>query len=226
METVVKIKNLKKIYKMGDIEVDALRGVNLSVKSGDFISIIGPSGSGKSTLLNMIGVLDTPTSGELSIDGVKISTLKENQIVEIRRKVGFVFQFFNLIQRLNARENVELALSVTDMPKDERKRRAEELLELVGLADRMEHKPSELSGGQRQRVAVARALANKPKFLLMDEPTGNIDSKTAVEVMALIDQLNKENKATIILVTHDKQVAEYADKTYQMCDGIIKEVSE
>ena len=168
---------------LGKVPVEALRGVNLKVETGDFVSILGPSGSGKSTMLNLIGALDKPTSGTLLIDGVDISTLNDNQLAELRLKIGFVFQFFNLIPRLTARDNVELSMSIANMSKAERRKRAIELLETVGLKDRINHKPAELSGGQQQRVAIARALANNPKFLLLDEPTGNVDSKTASEVV-------------------------------------------
>jgi putative ABC transport system ATP-binding protein len=217
---VVEIINLKKTYMLGKIPVDALRGVNLKVESGEFISILGPSGSGKSTLLNLIGALDKPTSGKMFIDGVDLSTLNDNQLTDIRRKIGFVFQFFNLIPRLTARDNVELSLSIANVGKDLRRKRAEELLETVGLKDRMNHKPAELSGGQQQRVAVARALANNPKFLLMDEPTGNVDSKTAREVIALIRKLNAEG-VTIIMVTHDQNLSKEAKRIIQVMDGEI-----
>jgi putative ABC transport system ATP-binding protein len=217
---VVEIINLKKTYMLGKVPVDALRGVNLKVESGEFISILGPSGSGKSTLLNLIGALDKPTSGKMFIDGVDLATLNDNQLTDIRRKIGFVFQFFNLIPRLTARDNVELALSIANVGKDIRRKRAEDLLETVGLKDRMNHKPAELSGGQQQRVAVARALANNPKFLLMDEPTGNVDSKTAKEVISLIRKLSSDG-VTIIMVTHDQNLAKQAKRTIQVMDGEI-----
>jgi putative ABC transport system ATP-binding protein len=221
MATIVEAVNLKKTYMLGKIPVEALRGVNLKVESGDFLAILGPSGSGKSTLLNLIGALDKPTSGKLLIDGVDISTLSDNQLSDLRRRVGFVFQFFNLIPRLNASDNVELSLSIAGVGKAERRKRAEELLETVGLKDRIKHKPAELSGGQQQRVAIARALANNPKFLLMDEPTGNIDSKTAREIMNLVKKLNEEEGVTIIMVTHDQHLAREAKRTVQMFDGLI-----
>jgi len=217
---VVEAVNLKKTYMLGKVPVDALRGVNLKVEKGDFLSILGPSGSGKSTLLNLIGALDKPTDGKLLIDGVDISTLNDNQLTDIRRKIGFVFQFFNLIPRFTALENVELALSIADVSKAEKTKRATELLQTVGLGDRMKHKPAELSGGQQQRVAIARALANSPRFMLMDEPTGNIDSKTAQEVIDLIRKLN-EDGVTIIMVTHDQQLAKEAKRTVQVFDGTI-----
>jgi putative ABC transport system ATP-binding protein len=206
---------------LGKIPVEALRGVNLKVESGDFLAILGPSGSGKSTMLNLVGALDKPTAGTLLIDGVEVSTLNDNQLADLRRRVGFVFQFFNLIPRFTARDNVELSMSIADIGKAERKKRAEELLETVGLKDRMNHKPAELSGGQQQRVAIARALANNPRFLLLDEPTGNIDSKTASEVMRLIKRLNEEKGVTIIMVTHDQRLAREAKRVVQMFDGVI-----
>lgn len=217
---VVEAVNLKKTYMLGKVPVEALRGVNLKVEKGDFLSILGPSGSGKSTLLNLIGALDKPTDGKLLIDGVDVSTLNDNQLTDIRRKIGFVFQFFNLIPRFTALQNVELALSIADVSKAEKTMRATELLQTVGLGDRMKHKPAELSGGQQQRVAIARALANSPRFMLMDEPTGNIDSKTAQEVIDLIRKLNADG-VTIIMVTHDQHLAEEARRTVQVFDGAI-----
>jgi putative ABC transport system ATP-binding protein len=221
MTTVVEAIDLKKTYVLGKVPVEALRGINLRVEKGDFVAILGPSGSGKSTLLNMIGALDKPSAGKILIEGVDVSTLNDNQLSDLRRNVGFVFQFFNLIPRLSARENVELALSIASVGKNERRKKAEQLLETVGLKDRMSHRPSELSGGEQQRVAIARALANDPKFLIMDEPTGNIDSKTAAEIVELIKRLNEENDATIILVTHDARMAAEAKRTVQMLDGTI-----
>ena len=206
---------------LGKVPVEALRGVNLKVEAGDFVSILGPSGSGKSTMLNLIGALDKPTSGTLLIDGVDISKLNDNQLADLRRRIGFVFQFFNLIPRLTAKDNVELSMAIADMNKAERRKRAIELLETVGLKDRVNHKPAELSGGQQQRVAIARALANNPKFLLLDEPTGNIDSKTASEVLGLIKKLNVEHNVSIIMVTHDQHLAREAKRTVQMFDGQI-----
>ena len=221
MTAIVEAKNVTKTYMLGKIPVEALRGVNLKVETGDFVSILGPSGSGKSTMLNLIGALDKPTSGTLLIDGVDISKLNDNQLADIRRRIGFVFQFFNLIPRLTARDNVELSMAISDMSKAQRRKRSEELLETVGLKDRINHKPAELSGGQQQRVAIARALANNPKFLLLDEPTGNIDSKTASEVIALIKKLNVEHNVSIIMVTHDQHLAREATRTAQMFDGEI-----
>lgn len=225
MATIVEAFNLKKTYMLGKVPVNALRGVNLKVENGDFLSILGPSGSGKSTLLNLIGALDKPTEGKMLIEDVDVSTLNDNQLADLRRRIGFVFQFFNLIPRFTARENVELSMSIADRSRDERRKQAEDLLETVGLKERINHKPTELSGGEQQRVAIARALANNPRFLLMDEPTGNIDSKTANEIMGLIKKLNEEKGATIIMVTHDQHLAEETKRTVQMFDGaVIKEV--
>ncbi len=218
---VVEAIDVKKTYMLGKVPVEALRGVNFRVEAGDFVSILGPSGSGKSTMLNLIGALDKPTSGTLFIDGLDIGKLNDNQLANLRVKIGFVFQFFNLIPRLTARDNVELALSIADRNKNQRRKRAIELLETVGLKDRINHKPAELSGGQQQRVAIARALANQPKFLLLDEPTGNVDSKTASEVIALVKKLNREDKVSIIMVTHDQHLAREARRTVQMFDGEI-----
>jgi putative ABC transport system ATP-binding protein len=218
---VVEATNVTKTYMLGKIPVEALRGVNLKVETGDFLSILGPSGSGKSTMLNLVGALDKPTSGTLLVDGVDVSKLNDNQLAELRLKIGFVFQFFNLIPRLTAKDNVELSMSIADMSKDQRKKLAFDLLETVGLKDRVNHKPAELSGGQQQRVAIARALANNPKFLLLDEPTGNVDSKTASEVLSLIKKLNVEKNVSIIMVTHDQHLAREARRTVQMFDGEI-----
>jgi putative ABC transport system ATP-binding protein len=224
---VVETADLKKTYILGKVPVNALRGVNLKVEKGDFVAILGPSGSGKSTLLNMIGALDKPTEGKVFIEGVDVSTLNDNQLADLRRSIGFVFQFFNLIPRFDAKGNVELTLSIAGLDKNERRKRAEELLETVGLKERMNHKPSELSGGERQRVAIARALANNPRFLLMDEPTGNIDSKTAKEIMSLVKRLNKDEGVTIIIITHDQQLATQAKRIVKMLDGsIIKEIEQ
>jgi putative ABC transport system ATP-binding protein len=221
MAAIVEAVNLRKTYMLGKVPVEALRGVNLKVESGDFLAVLGPSGSGKSTLLNLIGALDKPTEGKMLIEGVDVSTLSDNQLADLRRRVGFVFQFFNLIPRFTARENVELSMSIADIGRAERRKQAEDLLETVGLKERMNHKPAELSGGEQQRVAIARALANNPRFLLMDEPTGNIDSKTANEIMGLIKRLNEEKGVTIIMVTHDQRLATQAKRMVQMFDGVI-----
>jgi putative ABC transport system ATP-binding protein len=217
---VVEARDLKKTYMLGKVPVEALRGINLKVEKGDFVSVLGPSGSGKSTLLNLIGALDKPTSGALLIDGVDVSKLNDNQLADLRLKVGFVFQFFNLIPRFSAMDNVELSMQIANKSKAERSKRAEELLDTVGLKDRLKHKPAELSGGQQQRVAIARALANTPSFLLLDEPTGNIDSRTAHEVIEIIKGLNAKG-VTIIMVTHDQHLAREAKRTLEMMDGLI-----
>jgi len=218
---VVEAANLKKTYLLGKVPVEALCGVDLKVESGDFLAILGPSGSGKSTLLNLIGALDRPTDGKMLVEGVDISTLNDNQLTDLRRRIGFVFQFFNLIPRFTARENVELSMAIAGLARTERRKRAEDVLATVGLKERINHKPTELSGGEQQRVAIARALVNNPRFLLMDEPTGNIDSKTATEIIGLIKRLNEEKGVTIIMVTHDQRLASQAKRTLQMFDGLI-----
>jgi len=222
MTAIIEAIDVRKIYMMGKVPVEALRGVTFKVDAGDFISILGPSGSGKSTLLNLIGALDKPTSGTLLIDGVNVSKQSDTRLSELRLRIGFVFQSFNLIPRLTAKANVELAMSISNMDRARRSKRAVKLLEIVGLKERMKHKPAELSGGQQQRVAIARALANNPKFLLLDEPTGNVDSKTANEIMALIHKLNKENGVSVIMVTHDQKLARTARRTVEMFDGEIQ----
>jgi len=222
---VVEIQGLRKTYIMGKVPVHALRGVDLRIRAGDFIAIVGPSGSGKSTLLNLIGALDKLTEGKVLIDGVDVSTLNGNQLADLRRKVGFVFQFFNLIPRLKARENVELPLAIAGVGKGERRRRAEELLRTVGLEGRADHRPTELSGGEQQRVAIARALANNPRFLLLDEPTGNIDTKTAQGIIVLLKRLNEENGITVIVVSHDQRVANQAKKVVYLLDGRIERMT-
>jgi putative ABC transport system ATP-binding protein len=225
LATIVEAVNLKKTYLLGKVTVNALRGVSLKVESGDFLAVLGPSGSGKSTLLNLIGALDKSTDGKMLIEGVDVSTLNDDQLADLRRRIGFVFQFFNLIPRFSARENVELSMSIAGLGRAERRKRAEDILGTVGLGERMTHKPAELSGGEQQRVAIARALANNPKFLLMDEPTGNIDSKAAGEIIGLIQRLNKEKGVTVIMVTHDQHLASQSKKIVQMFDGLIaKEV--
>ncbi len=221
ISTVVQVTDVTKTYMMGEIPVSALRGVTLSVLQGDYLSILGPSGSGKSTLLNLIGALDRPTSGIVEVNGVELGSLSDNQLAEIRGQIGFVFQFFNLIPRLDAIGNVELPLTIAGVPKKERRKRAEEMLVTVGLDGRFEHKPSELSGGERQRVAIARALITDPSFVLMDEPTGNLDSKTAADVMDLVTELNESKKITVIVVTHDPDVGRRAHRSVRMRDGLI-----
>jgi putative ABC transport system ATP-binding protein len=225
VRTIVEAVDLKKTYVLGKVPVNALRGVNLKVESGDFLAVLGPSGSGKSTLLNLIGALDKPTEGKMLIESIDVSTLNDSQLADLRRRIGFVFQFFNLIPRFTARENVELSMAIAGLSKADRRKRAEDLLGTVGLKERVNHKPAELSGGEQQRVAIARALANNPKFLLMDEPTGNIDSKAASEIISLIKRLNEEKGVTVIMVTHDQRLASQSKKIVQMFDGsIVQEV--
>jgi putative ABC transport system ATP-binding protein len=203
------------------LPVFALNGIDLSVKKGELISILGPSGCGKSTLLNMLGALDKPSEGKVLIEGTDISSLNSGQLALLRRKIGFVFQFFNLIPRYTAKKNVEMPLIVAGMKKKERIKRSEDLLVSVGLKDRMNHKATALSGGEKQRVAIARALANSPSYLLMDEPTGNTDSKTTQEIVDLIKKLNQDDKVTAIIVTHDRHVAEQTNRIVEMLDGRI-----
>ena len=221
LTTMVEAVDLKKTYLLGKVMVNALCGVNLKVESGDFLAVLGPSGSGKSTLLNLIGALDKPTDGKMLIEGVDISTLNDDQLADLRRRIGFVFQFFNLIPRFSARENVELSMAIAGLSRAERRKRAENLLETVGLGERLNHKPGELSGGEQQRVAIARALANNPKFLLMDEPTGNIDSRAASEIIGLIKTLNVEKAVTVIMATNDQRLASQSKRIVQMFDGSI-----
>lgn len=223
MQCVIETHNLKKTYLLDNVPVQALRGIDLKVEKGELVSILGPSGCGKSTLLNMIGALDKPTEGKVLIEGIDISSLNSTQLAELRRKIGFVFQFFNLIPRYTARKNVELPLIVTGMKKKNRTKRSLELLESVGLKQRIDHKATALSGGERQRVAIARALANNPSYLLMDEPTGNTDSKTTQEIMDLIIKLNQEDNITAIIVTHDISVANQTNRIIKMLDGKIDE---
>lgn len=218
---LIEIRNLLKNYLMGEIEVTALKGVNLQIRKNEYVAIMGPSGSGKSTLMNILGCLDTPTSGEYLFNNVDVSSLNDDELSAMRnREIGFVFQTFNLLPRMSSLHNVELPLMYAGVNKQERKDRAVNALERVGLADRMHHKPSELSGGQRQRVAVARALVTNPGILLADEPTGALDSKTGDEIMALFDELHNEGN-TIIVITHEKEIAEYAQRTIFLKDGNI-----
>ena len=218
---MIHTENLCKTYRMGDVEVQALRDVNLEIKDGEFIAIIGPSGSGKSTLLNLIGCLDTPTSGAVFIDGIDTGKLSENALAEIRReKIGFIFQQFNLIHTLNALENVALPMFFAGVGREVRLKKAEELLVKVGLGDRMYHKPSELSGGQQQRVAIARSLSNDPAIIIGDEPTGNVDTETGNAIMSILEGLNREGR-TIIVVTHDAEIAAHAGRTKRMRDGKV-----
>jgi putative ABC transport system ATP-binding protein len=222
-EYIVETIGLWKTYISGGRPLDVLKGVNLQVEPGEFMAIMGPSGSGKSTLLNMIGALDRPTSGEVFINGVDISKLNDNQVADLRnREIGFIFQFFNLIPRMDAQGNVELPMAIAGRSRNERHDRAKELLKLVGLADRADHKPSQLSGGEQQRVAIARALANEPNILLADELTGNLDSRTGTEIMHLLRELNEEEGKTFILITHDPTVGQQTDRLVSFKDGIIE----
>ncbi|NJN44543.1 MAG: ABC transporter ATP-binding protein [Anaerolineae bacterium] len=222
-ETVISAKNLTKVYKMGDVEVHALRGLTAEIYRGEVVSIMGPSGSGKSTLMNIIGALDTPTSGEYYLDGERVSDLRDDQLAAVRnRKIGFVFQSFNLLSRATALSNVELPMRYAGKAKD-RKQRARAALEAVGLGDRVTHRPTELSGGQQQRVAIARALVNDPAILLADEPTGNLDTKSGDEIMNLLLNLNKDRGTTLIIVTHDPEVAEQTQRVIRIRDGVVEE---
>ncbi len=222
--SVILTRALSKIYSAGtEAEVRALDGVDLRIERGDFVAIMGPSGSGKSTLMNLIGCLDTPTSGVYECDGVDVSTLDAEELAVLRRdKIGFVFQGFNLLPRMSALDNVAMPLGYARIPPAERKRLAQESLAAVGLGERSSHRPSELSGGQQQRVAIARALINKPPILLADEPTGALDSKTGEEILALFKRLRDENH-TVILITHDAEVAAHADRIFVMRDGFLTE---
>ncbi|RKY69492.1 MAG: ABC transporter ATP-binding protein [Candidatus Latescibacterota bacterium] len=221
---MVECEDLMKIYKTGKIEVVALRGLDLRVDKGELRAIVGPSGSGKTTLLNIVGAITKPTAGKVYVDGINIVDLSEKDLVEYRRKkVGMVFQFFNLVPTLTALENVELPMVLVGTPRSERKRRAKELLRLVGLEERMNHKPAELSGGEQQRVAIAAALANDPPLLLADEPTGELDSVTGMKIADLFRRLNKELGKTMIIVTHDISVARLADRISRIMDGKIVE---
>tara|TARA_B100001013_G_scaffold61875_1_gene32334 strand:- start:1730 stop:2416 length:687 start_codon:yes stop_codon:yes gene_type:complete len=221
--SLISLKNIYKIYNVGGEEVRALDGVDLTIKENEFLAIMGPSGSGKSTLMNMIGCLDTPTSGLYEFEGEKVHEMDDNQLASIRnRKIGFVFQTFNLLPKATAQHNVEIPLIYGNVRRDLRQAMAADALESVGLEDRMHHKPNELSGGQRQRVAIARALVNRPSIILADEPTGNLDSKSGTEIMEIFDILYRAGN-TIILVTHEDYIASHANRTIRLFDGKIQE---
>jgi putative ABC transport system ATP-binding protein len=224
MKTLVELKNVSKTYKMDDVEVHALKKINIKIKEGEFVSIIGPSGSGKSTLLHLLGCLDKPTEGKMIFDGIDVSKLNDKELSKIRaEKIGFIFQFFNLYPILTAIENVELPMIISEKYKKERKNRAKELLKIVKMEKMAEHLPSQLSGGERQKIAIARALANDPLLILADEPTGNLDSKTGKEIAELFVELNEKGK-TIVVVTHMLDIAKYAKRIIYLKDGeIIKE---
>lgn len=222
MEVMV-AEDLWKVYRLGQIDYPALRGVSFSVKKGEYIAIVGPSGSGKSTLLNLMGALDRPTKGKMMIDGVEISKLNDKKLAELRnRKLGFVFQTFNLLSHMSAAENVETPLIAAGVPPEERRRRSYELLEMVGLKGFERNRPSMLSGGQQQKVAIARALANEPQIILADEPTGNLDSKSSHEIIEILRRLNEEKGVTIVMVTHNLELTPYCDKTWFFRDGKIE----
>ena len=221
-QPVIQISDLTRFYQMGDTTVKALNGVSFDVKRNEYIAIMGPSGSGKSTLMNMIGCLDTPTSGEYILNNNRVSEMDDAELAEVRnREIGFVFQTFNLLPRTSCLANVELPLIYAGIKSADRKERAQEVLTKVGLGDRVDHKPNELSGGQRQRVAIARALVNKPSILLADEPTGNLDSKTGEEIMLLFEELYRLGN-TIILVTHENEIADHSRRIVRLRDGVIE----
>jgi len=222
---VIEVADLRKSYRLGDVTVDALRGINLTIEKGTFVAVIGASGSGKSTLMNILGLLDRPTSGRYRLEGSDVSQLDRDERARLRnRMIGFVFQSFNLLSRTSALENVELPLLYRGgMTAEERHRRARTLLEAVGLGERLDHRPHQLSGGQQQRVAVARALVNEPEVVLADEPTGNLDSKTSDEIMDLLQKLNAERRVTVMVITHEHDIAEFAERVIAFRDGEIVE---
>jgi putative ABC transport system ATP-binding protein len=222
-DAVIRLENVYKTYDLGEVQVHALRGVSLEIHAGEFVAVMGASGSGKSTLMNILGCLDKPTKGHYYLDGIDVSGMEKSALAKIRNhKLGFVFQGFNLLSRTSALENVELPTIYAGISLEERENRAKESLARVGLAERSHHHPSQLSGGQQQRVAIARALVNRPAILLADEPTGNLDSRTSVEIMDILQSLNQENGLTVALVTHEPDIAQYAKRVLEFRDGKIK----
>ena len=221
MSLVIKIRGIIRNFPLGNEVVKVLKGIDLDINRGEYVALMGPSGSGKSTLMNLLGCLDTPTDGTYELNGKDVSNMSQDELAEIRNKeIGFVFQTFNLLPRTTALENVALPMVYAGSSKEERKKQAEKVLADVGLADRMDHKSSQLSGGQRQRVAVGRALVNKPSIILADEPTGNLDSKTSVEIMGLFDEIHR-NGNTVIIVTHEEDIAKYAHRVIRLVDGMV-----
>ena len=221
-ESLIKITNIKRNFSLGNETVYVLKGIDLEIKKGEYVALMGPSGSGKSTLMNLLGCLDTPTSGNYILNGKDVSKMKDDELAEIRNKeIGFVFQTFNLLPRTTALDNVALPMIYAGYSKSERVARATDVLQQVNLADRMDHQPNQLSGGQRQRVAIARALVNKPSIILADEPTGNLDSKTSVEIMKLFGDIHAQGN-TVILVTHEEDIAAYAHRLIRLRDGLIE----
>lgn len=222
MQSIINIQHLQKTYIMGTQRVDALKDITMDIYKNDYLALMGPSGSGKSTLMNLLGCLDTPTNGEYVLNGTNVSTMDDGELASIRNKeIGFVFQTFNLLPRLTALENVALPLVYGGLSKSDRETKAHEALEKVGLADRTDHKPNELSGGQRQRVAIARALVNNPSIILADEPTGNLDTKTSIEIMSIFEKIHDAGN-TVILVTHEPDIAEHAHRVVRLRDGLIE----
>ncbi len=227
MDWVVEAQDVVKTYKMGEVEVQALRGASLKVQRGEVVAIMGPSGSGKTTMMNILGCLDRPTSGEYILDGEPVAKLNDDQLANIRNhKVGFVFQSFNLLSRQSALSNVELPLRYAGLVDGGRRERAKAALEAVGLGERINHRPMELSGGQQQRVAIARAIVNEPAIIMADEPTGNLDSKVGKEIMTLLLNLNKERGTTLIIITHDPMIGEQAQRIIHIRDGVVEDISK